>query len=94
MVVTVHIPSALRNECGGRSVLNMDPSGPVRLGEILDHVAMSHPRLDRRIRDEQGRLRRYVNVFVDQEECRVLSGMDTNVPDGSEVRILPSVAGG
>ncbi|GAA4901891.1 MoaD/ThiS family protein [Streptomonospora salina] len=67
---------------------------PATLRAVLDELARRHPGLDRRLRDERGRLRRYVNVFVGSDECRAVGGLDTPVPDGAEVRILPSVAGG
>ncbi|QBI54491.1 MoaD/ThiS family protein [Streptomonospora litoralis] len=70
------------------------PDTRATLRALLDELARRHPGLDRRIRDEQGRLRRYVNVFVDSDECRAVDGLDTPVPEGAEVRILPSVAGG
>jgi len=94
MTVTVFIPSVLRNECGGATSIDLEPGEAVSLTRVLDEVAASYPRLDRRIRDERGRLRQFVNVFVNQEESRALAGMDTAVPDGAEVRIIPSVAGG
>ncbi|HIW62896.1 MAG TPA: MoaD/ThiS family protein [Candidatus Stackebrandtia excrementipullorum] len=94
MSITVYVPSALRNESGGQSVITMEVTESDSLKDVLDRVAVRHPRLGRRICDEQGRLRRFVNVFIDQDECRSLSGMDTLVEDGAEVRILPSVAGG
>ncbi|MUL40497.1 MoaD/ThiS family protein [Streptomonospora sp. PA3] len=70
------------------------PDTRTTLRTVLDELARRHPGLDRRIRDEQGRLRRYVNVFVDSDECRAMGGLDTPVADGAEVRVLPSVAGG
>lgn len=95
MGVAVFLPQALRADSGGsgRVEVALD-GGPVPLRTVLDEVARRHPRLDRRIRDEQGRLRRYVNVFVGSDECRGLAGLETAVADGAEVRVLPSVAGG
>ncbi len=61
---------------------------------VLDALVARHPGLDRRIRDERGLLRRYVNVFVDEDECRTIGGLDAPVHDGADVRLLPSVAGG
>ena len=94
MAVTVHIPSALRNECAGESTVTLEVSAVTRLEVLLDELAARHPRFDRRIRDDRGRLRRFVNIFVGRDESRALAGMDTEVPDGAEVRIIPSVAGG
>ncbi|CAM3214054.1 ubiquitin-like small modifier protein 1 [Stackebrandtia soli] len=94
MSVTVYIPSALRVEADGRSKVTIDAARAATLADVLDVLAELHPRLNRRVRDEQGRLRRYVNVFIDSDESRALSGTATPVRDGAEVRILPSVAGG
>ncbi|MGK5739813.1 ubiquitin-like small modifier protein 1 [Micromonospora sp. URMC 103] len=91
-MVTVLVPGPLRGEAGGASRLDVPAAGS--LGAVLDALAASWPRLARRIRDERGDLRRYVNVYVDGEDCRHLGGLDTPVPDGAEVQVLPSVAGG
>jgi molybdopterin converting factor small subunit len=64
------------------------------LGAALDDLGKRYPALERRLRDERGALRRYVNFYVDGEECRRLSGVDTPLTPGMEVVIIPSVAGG
>lgn len=104
MEVIVRVPGALRPDSGGegRITVSFDAGsapapgepGPVTLARVLDEVGARHPRLERRLRDERGDLRRYVNVFVDGEECRRLAGLATAVSDGAEVLVLPSVAGG
>ncbi|MFI6234463.1 ubiquitin-like small modifier protein 1 [Micromonospora sp. NPDC050784] len=91
-MVTVLLPGPLRGEAGGASRLNVTTAGTLRA--VLDEMAVAHPRLARRIRDERGELRRYVNVFVDGEDCRHSGGLATPVKDGAEVQVLPSVAGG
>ncbi|MEV0648478.1 ubiquitin-like small modifier protein 1 [Phytomonospora sp. NPDC050363] len=94
MAVSVLIPGALRVDAAGESKVSLDlPDGGV-LRDVLDGLAANHPRIDRRLRDEKGGLRRYVNIYVDGEECRRAGGLDTPVMEGSEVQILPSVAGG
>ena len=90
--VTVLVPGVLRAECGGESTLLLR-SGPT-LGDLLDELAAGHPRLHRRIRSEQLEIRRYVNVYVDGEDCRLTGLLATPLRDGAEVQILPSVAGG
>jgi molybdopterin synthase sulfur carrier subunit len=92
MAVTVLLPGVLRGEVDGASRLSVDASG--RLRDVLDEVGRRWPRLERRIRDEQGALRRFVNVYVDGEDCRLDAGLDTTVSDGAEIHVLPSVAGG
>ena len=94
MTIAVFIPGPLRGETEGRSRIDVGDGDPATLGAVLDSVARRYPRLERRIRDERGRLRRFVNVYVGADECRTLAEMDSPVPDGTEVRILPSVAGG
>jgi sulfur-carrier protein len=93
-MITVLVPGVLRAEVDGASKLTIDPPAAGTLGALLDDVALRWPRLSRRIRDEQGALRRYVNVYVDGEEVRGLAGLDTAVPDGAEIQVLPSIAGG
>ncbi len=61
---------------------------------MLDALAAQHPLLARRIRDETGQVRRFVNVYVDGDDVRFEGGLDTTVRDGAEVQVLPSVAGG
>lgn len=90
--VTVLVPGVLHADCSGESTLhlNSEPS----LGALLDLLASRLPRLHRRIRDEQGAVRRYVNVYVDGEDCRQTGMLATPLRHGSQVQVLPSVAGG
>ncbi|MET3805571.1 molybdopterin converting factor small subunit [Nakamurella sp. UYEF19] len=90
--VTVLVPGVLRAECGGESTLTLR-SGPT-LGALLDQLGATHPRLHRRIRSERSEIRRYVNVYVDGEDCRLTGVLTTPLRAGAEVQILPSVAGG
>jgi molybdopterin synthase sulfur carrier subunit len=90
--VRVLVPGVLRAEADGAARLEVAATGS--LGAVLDEMGRRWPRLERRIRDERGDLRRYVNVYVDGEECRVLGGLAAPVPAGAEVQVLPSIAGG
>lgn len=97
--VVVVLPAALRDEADGRSTVTVSVtaatvSAAVTVGRVLDALAAAHPRLERRLRDERGTLRRHVNVFVAGDDCRALLGQDTPVPDGAEVVVLPNIAGG
>lgn len=94
MSATVLLPGVLRAEAGGQSRLGLELPPEATLRTVLDDLAAAHPRLDRRLRDERGALRRYINLYVNGEECRTLSGLDTAVPAGAELQILPSIAGG
>ncbi|MEV0841319.1 ubiquitin-like small modifier protein 1 [Actinocatenispora sera] len=94
MTVTVLLPGVLRADAGGSGHLSLDLPPDTTLRGALDRLAASYPRLDRRLRDEQGTLRRYVNLYVNGAECRGLAGLDTPVPAGAELHVIPSVAGG
>lgn len=91
MAVRVQLPRVLAEVTGGARLLSA-PAGS--LGDVLDAVAAAHPLLDRRLRDETGALRRYVNVYVDGTDVRGTGGLTTQVTDEATVEILPSVAGG
>jgi molybdopterin converting factor small subunit len=92
MSAVVLLPGVLRAEAGGAGRLTVAADGT--LGAVLDELAQRYPRLERRIRDERRQLRRYVNVYVDGDDCRTLAGMDTPIPPGAEIQVLPSIAGG
>ncbi|MDG4764590.1 MoaD/ThiS family protein [Solwaraspora sp. WMMD406] len=91
-MVTLRVPGPLRADSGGQSRLTVPASGSLRA--VLDEVSRRWPLLARRIRDEQGQVRRYVNVYVDGVDHRHAGGLDIAVPDGAEVQVIPSVAGG
>ena len=93
MAVQVVLPGVLADLAGGSRHLEVDPGGGT-LADLLDTLAAVHPALVRRIRDESGALRRFVNVYVDGDDVRFAGGLGTPVPDGAVVQVLPSVAGG
>ena len=91
MAVTVRIPTTLRPLAGGASTVQ------VAAGSLLDVIGAldaAHPGFQDRIVDEDGNLRKFVNVFVDDDDVRYLDGLKTDVPDGQTVSIIPAVAGG
>ena len=92
-MVDVKLPAALASECAGQRHLNVDLPADGTLADLLDTVAHRHPRLARRLRDESGTLRRYVNIYIGDDECRRLQGLATPI-DGRDIQILPSIAGG
>ena len=94
MTVTVRLPGVLAAEAGGQTMIEQEATVALTLGAVLDRIGASWPLLDRRLRDERGELRRYVNVYVDGEECRRLDGLRTPVSDRAEILVVPSVAGG
>lgn len=92
--VVVRLPSVLRADAGGEALLEVELPPEATLGDLLGVLATRYPRVERRIRDEQGELRRFVNVFVDAEESRHRGGQRLRLHDGAEVHVVPSVAGG
>lgn len=89
---TIVLPGALRQYTDGAKTV--DVSGASTLAEALDVLDERCPRLVGRIRDEQGALRRFVNVYVDGTDVRGAAGLATPVSADAEVLVLPSVAGG
>jgi sulfur-carrier protein len=93
MAVEVVLPGVLADLAGGTKHLQVEPAGGT-LADLLDTLAAVHPALARRIRDEAGAVRRFVNFYVDGDDVRYAGGLGTPVPDGAVVQVLPSVAGG
>ena len=91
MSVTVRIPTQLRTLTGGAGEVTADGS---TVGEVLKALDAAHPGLGERLFDEAGKLRRFVNVFLADEDVRFLDGLDTGVAEGQTVSIVPAVAGG
>jgi molybdopterin converting factor small subunit len=91
MSVRVRIPTILRTYTGGES--EVSASGGT-LAEVLDSLEDSYPGIRGRILDEQGALRRFVNVYVGNDDVRFLQALETATPDGSSVSVIPAVAGG
>lgn len=92
--VTVRLAAALRQHAGGASSVELDVPEPVTIAAVIDAVHAAYPAVGRRLRDEAGELRRHVNVFVGPDNARDLAGVDTVVPAGVEVTVLPAVSGG
>lgn len=90
-MATVRIPTQLRNLVGDQSELTVDGT---TVGEVLKALDAAHPGFGERLFDESGKLRRFVNVFVDDEDLRFLEGLDTPLTERSVVSIAPAVAGG
>jgi molybdopterin synthase sulfur carrier subunit len=88
---TVRIPTQLRNLSGGAGEVQVDGD---TVGELLKNLDAAHPGFAERLFDGGGALRRFVNVFVAEEDIRFLDGTDTAVADGQVVSIVPAVAGG
>lgn len=91
MSVTVRIPTTLRPISGGTAEVHVEGA---TLAQVLDALEQRHPGFRARLFDEHGGLRRFVNVFVSDDDVRFLQGLATPVPDGETVSIIPAVAGG
>ena len=91
MAVKVRIPTQLRTLTGGDNEVAVDGS---TVGEVLKGLDAAYAGFGERLFDEDGKLRRFVNVFVADEDVRFLQGLDTTVTDGQTISIVPAVAGG
>ncbi len=91
MSVVVRIPTQLRSLTGGASEAKVDGA---TVGEALSALEKLHPGVGERLFDEGGQLRRFVNVFVAEEDVRFLDGLATPLSDGQTLSIVPAVAGG
>ena len=89
--VVVRLPTVLRAQAGGQSTVEVAGS---TVREVLASLVADHPGLGTNILDDAGDLRKFVNVYVDDEDIRFLEKLDTPVAEGDEVAILPAVAGG
>jgi molybdopterin synthase sulfur carrier subunit len=92
MAITVRIPTPLRKLTNEQDTVEVNEGGT--LAQLIDALEREHPGLGERLRDETGELRRFVNVYVNGEDVRFLSGLETPIESGAEVSIVPAVAGG
>ncbi len=89
--VTIHVPGALRDRCGGAAELTF---AAATVQSVLDEIERRHPSLFSGLCDETGRVRRHINVFVNSAHMRDLNGLDTALAHGDEIIFLPAVSGG
>jgi MoaD family protein len=90
-VSTIKIPPVLRSSTGGEKEVSAD-GGTV--GDVLRSLAQEHPATEQQLFSEEGQLNRYVNVYLNDEDVRVLDGLETPVKDTDTLVILPAMAGG
>jgi sulfur-carrier protein len=88
---TVKIPPVLRSSVGGAK--EVEASG-ASVGDVLRSLAQQHPATESQLFSEDGELNRYVNVYLNDEDVRVLDGLDTSVSESDTIVILPAMAGG
>ena len=91
MAVKVRVPTTLRTLTGGKSEVEVEGE---TVGAVIKALDGAHPGFTDRLLDDDGKLRRFVNVFVADDDVRFLEGLDTKVPEGETVSIVPAVAGG
>ncbi len=91
MAVTVRIPTQLRNLSGSASEVQLEGATVL---EVLQNLNVAHPGFGERLFDDAGGLRRFVNVFLAEEDIRFMEGVDTQVTAGQVLSIVPAVAGG
>jgi sulfur-carrier protein len=90
-MATIKIPPVLRASVGGEREV---PASGSNVGELLRDLASNHPATASQLFSDEGELNRYVNVYLNDEDVRVLDGLDTPVGDGDTLVILPAMAGG
>ena len=91
MSATVRIPTILRSYTGGANEVSAEGS---TLAEVLDSLESDHPGLKARVLDDAGALRRFVNIYVGDDDVRFIGGLEATVADGAKISIIPAVAGG
>ncbi|MFD5147512.1 ubiquitin-like small modifier protein 1 [Streptomyces sp. NPDC058401] len=91
MSVNVRIPTILRTYTGGQAEVAAEGA---TLEEVIQSLEASHPGIAARVLDDQGKLRRFVNVYVNDDDVRFEGGLQTSTPDGAGISIIPAVAGG
>jgi molybdopterin synthase sulfur carrier subunit len=91
MSVSVRIPTILRTYTGGESEVSAEGA---TLAEVLDDLEANHSGIRARVLDDTGALRRFVNVYVGNDDVRFLEALETETPAGTQISIIPAVAGG
>ncbi|MDQ3963476.1 MAG: MoaD/ThiS family protein [Actinomycetota bacterium] len=91
MTTVVRVPTQLRTFTDGSDAVKADGS---TVAEVIEDLERNHPGLRERILDESGALRRFVNLYLDDEDVRFLKGVETEIPEGARLSIIPAVAGG
>jgi molybdopterin converting factor small subunit len=94
MEIRVRIPASLRELVAGARTVVVDVADAATVGSVLDALAVEHPALERRVRDELGRTRAHVNLFVGADNVRDLDGLTTAMAPGEELTIIPAISGG
>jgi molybdopterin synthase sulfur carrier subunit len=91
MAVTVKIPTSLRKFTADKAELSIEAP---TVGAVLQSVEAAHPGLLAKLTDDEGKIRRFINIYLGDEDIRFLDGLETAVKSGDEISIIPAVAGG
>jgi len=91
MPVTVHVPTPLRKLTGNQAGVEIEANS---VGQLFDNQDAAHPGMKEKLLDEVGDIRRYINIYVNDEDIRFLKGKDTELKDGDSVSVIPAIAGG
>tara|TARA_B100000949_G_C13958186_1_gene315799 strand:+ start:299 stop:574 length:276 start_codon:yes stop_codon:yes gene_type:complete len=91
MSVQVNIPTMLRNYANGQASIDVEGA---TVGEVLNNLNVACSGIGERVLDDNGNVRRFINVYLDEEDIRFLSDLDTEIADSKELSIVPAVAGG
>lgn len=91
MAVTVRIPSVLTGLTGGKQTVAIEAEN---IRSLLNGLDASYTGIGERLTDEQGEVRRFINLYVNEEDIRFLEGLNTDLQDGDKVSIVPAIAGG
>ena len=91
MSIAIKIPTSLRRFVGGHDQVNVNGEN---VRQALDGLEVAHPGIKAKICDADGNLRRFINVYADQEDIRFLNNLDTTLGEGAELQIVPAIAGG
>lgn len=91
MAVKVRIPTPLRTLTGGAETVSADGK---TIQALIENLEVLHPGLRDRLVDEKGNVRRFVNLYVGEEDIRFLDGLQTELKDGDEISVVPAIAGG
>jgi sulfur-carrier protein len=91
MAIRVRIPTPLRKLTAGESTVEVDGKD---IGEVIDHLENKYPGIKTRICDEANQIRRFVNIYVNEEDIRFKQGQSTALKEGDDVSIIPAIAGG
>lgn len=92
--VAVRVPTILRTYTNGESDVTVSVNDGATLADVVSALDTAYPGIGARVLDGDGKIRRFVNVYVNDDDVRFASGLQTPVPDGSRVSVIPAVAGG